>query len=501
MFFNRRLKYANSRIWKSNDSVVFPEQQNNHPDSLGEKAKVGVCFSGGGTRSATCTHGQLKALHSLGLLQHIGYISCVSGGAWAAVPFTFLDTHWNESHFFGSIAKPESLNLEHLNNIHPKNYLHTVTNAGVIDDLIEHWAKFAGDETYSRIIGDIFLEHFQLNSREKFFANSENHVEDILSRNEKMRRDDFYIPQPGRPFLIVNAALLRPGKKDYLFEMTPWYSGVQPLYPNGGSRKRPVGGGYIESFAMDSDSPETMSDGTADVRIGSRRYRFTLSDVLGTTGAAPAEVLHNVGLRFIGFPEFKHWPIMNIGEVKAKEYDFGDGGNIENLGILALLKRKVRKIVVFVNTKKELPSKDTGDINKAVTDLFTSGNVNHVFEETKLIDLTKNLNYQVNEGKAAIHNATYRVLPNDHHAIEGDYDVEVLWVYNHNYKNWIELLPDESKKMIGNGKLSNFPHYATFMENIPKFIDLYPIQANLLSHMSCAIVRDNAEEFKRIILS
>jgi hypothetical protein len=70
---------------------------------------------------------------------------------------------------------------------------------------------------------------------------------------------------------------------------------------------------------------------------------------------------------------------------------------------------------------------------------------------------------------------------------------------NHNYKYWQEKLPGDILQKLGKGKLSNFPHFATFLENHPKFIDLEPIQANLLSHMSCSVVRDNIDIFSKII--
>lgn len=494
-----RLKYVNTRIWKTESLSSFPEQESIHLDSIGEKAEVGVCFSGGGTRSATCTHGQLKALNDFGLLDKIGYISCVSGGAWAAVPFTYLDEHWDDSHFFGSILEPEKLTLDVLNDVSRRNYLYSISHAGIIDDIVKHWAKFAGDETYSRAIGDIFLERLGLNSREKFFAYNEAHVNDILARNEKMKKDDFYTVRSGRPFLIATGAFLRTGEKDYLFEMTPWYTGVHKFYGKGDSQKRGVGGGYIESFAFDSDSPDSVINQTANVRVGSKKHRFTLSDVLGTTGAAPSEVLNNVGLNFIGFPEFKHWPAKNAGDIKAKEYEIGDGGNIENLGILPLLKRGVKRIIIFANTKKALSLKNPNQINGAIKALFKQGNVNHVFVADKLSDLQSGLLDKLSEGKATIYTDTYTVLANEHHGVVGGHEVKILWVYNHHYLNWEEKLPEEVSKRIGIGKLSNFPHFATFGENIPKLIDLHVVQANLLSHMSCAVVRDNIEEFLDII--
>jgi len=497
MLGNNRMKYVNTRIWETKETFTFPEQETSHPDFVGSKGNVGICFSGGGTRSATCTHGQLKALVHTGLLDKVGYISCVSGGAWAALPFTFLDKHWEDSHFFGSILESKELTEEVLNNINKQNYLYTVTHAGILDDVLKNWLKFATDETYSRAIGKVFLDHFNLNSRKKLFANSLTHVKDILARNNKLSANDFYTVRPNRPFLITTGALLRWGTHDYIFEMTPWYSGIYTFYPKKKIYSTDIGGGYIESFACDSDSPDEITDQTAKVRIGSKKHRFTLSDILGTTGAAPSEVLHNIGLRDIGFPEFKHWSARNAK--KAKEYEIGDGGNIENLGIIPLIIRDVKRIIVFVNTKKPLSVNKPSQINEAIKELFEPGNVNHLFPKKKLKDLEKGLSNRLDEGKATIYKDSYIVHKNVHHSIKGGNTIEVLWVYNHNYLNWQKKLPKEILNKLGKGKLSNFPHFATFLENGPKFIDLDPIQANLLSHMSCSVVRDNLETFKNFI--
>src|SRR6185503_4325489 len=54
-----------------------------------KKADVGVAFSGGGTRSASATIGQLRALARNGWLARVRYVTAVSGGSWAAVPFTY----------------------------------------------------------------------------------------------------------------------------------------------------------------------------------------------------------------------------------------------------------------------------------------------------------------------------------------------------------------------------------------------------------------------------
>ena len=199
-------------------------------------------------------------------------------------------------------------------------------------------------------------------------------------------------------------------------------------------------GDIIETFALDSKAPDSIENSTATVRLGTKRHRFTLSDVLATTGAAPSEVLHNIGLDDLGFPEFKYWSPRDID--KDKEYEIGDGGNIENLGILPLIKRDVKKIIMFVNTMKELSSNNPSQINKAITQLFTPNDVNHIFDKNKLANLQEGLLAQLHKGEATIYKDTYFILANEHHGIQGGSTVEVLWVYNHEYKNWTKKLPE-----------------------------------------------------------
>jgi hypothetical protein len=71
--------------WRSTIPPTFPET----PVLDKARADLGVTFSGGGTRAATASVGQLRALVRNGWLQRVRYIGAVSGGSWTAVPFTF----------------------------------------------------------------------------------------------------------------------------------------------------------------------------------------------------------------------------------------------------------------------------------------------------------------------------------------------------------------------------------------------------------------------------
>src|SRR5262249_6277768 len=81
-------------------------------DSLPELAKrddIGLAFSGGGTRSATMTLGQLRGLQRLGWLERVRYVSAISGGGWAAIPFTFSTRSLDE--LLGPYVAPTDLTL------------------------------------------------------------------------------------------------------------------------------------------------------------------------------------------------------------------------------------------------------------------------------------------------------------------------------------------------------------------------------------------------------
>lgn len=83
--FHRPVARVHTEYWlaKPGGRIAFPEQD---PDGLVWKDlrtrdNIGICFSGGGARSATATIGQLRALRELGILHRTRYISSVSLGA------------------------------------------------------------------------------------------------------------------------------------------------------------------------------------------------------------------------------------------------------------------------------------------------------------------------------------------------------------------------------------------------------------------------------------
>ena len=510
--FDTRLKYATTKVWDSTDSnFKFPEEGDSQlklPDISG-RPNVGIAFSGGGTRSASATLGQLRGLDKLDLLRSVRYISSVSGGAWTAVPFTYLPGSWTDEQFLGQPTEPRKISIEGLKRTDRNSFAHRIANSIIIDDFFEHAGKLAGDETFSRAIGNIFLDGMGIDSLGRFFTFDDRTRDVILRRNKKMRAGDFYAARGGRPFLIAGSTILRPDNvtpkpRRIHFETTPLYAGVRVRHRKAGSQDRDIGGGYLEPFAFDSDAPENAPNNRQEVtvRLGAKRHRYTLSDVMGSSGAAPAEVLDEIGLDFLGFPEFKHWPADRPHRTSAKEYEFGDGGILENLGIMPLLMRRVQKIIVFVNTRDRLKGPGPGEINDSIRPLFGQTpdfTENHVFPKSKYLRLVDGLLTAKSNGKTVMFRDTYPVRRARHYGIESGWEVTVLWVYNERVASWESKLREEVADLVSSGSLGSFPHYKTFFQNPPKLIDLSATQVQMLAHLSCWNVTSNAADLEQML--
>lgn len=506
-FFGNRLKHVACKLWDATDSNFdFPERSdpNLKIAELDSRPNVGLAFSGGGTRSASATLGQLRGLTHLNLLKNVRYISCVSGGSWTCVPFSYLPNGITDKTFLGQVVPPQELTLQNLQTSPQNRGAHAIANSGLFDNFLKHSVRFAGDETFSRALGDTFLHPLGIDSLKRFFTLNQKSVDNILTRNSKMNENDFYQVRSGRPFLIVGSTLVRP-KNKFHFETTPLYAGIRVLHAGAGSKERDIGGGYLEPFGFDSEEPEDPpgADTVVKVRLGGSRHRYTLSDVIGTSGAPSSGVLAKLSIDWLGLPEFKYWPAVNPTNVSAREYTFGDGGLLENLGIMPLLARKVDRIVVFVNTKHELKGGGKGQINDSIPPLFGQTpdfKLNRVFSESKYQPLVQGLLDAKEAEGTVLFKDTYTVQENLHYGIEGGWDVEILWVYNERVKAWeSELAPEvksEVSQLIGTGSPGGFPHYKTFFQNFPAIIDLSSEQVSLLAELSCANIISNKRLFE-----
>lgn len=494
---------------------------------------LGVAFSGGGTRSAACTLGQLKALHDLALVDRVKYISAVSGGGWAAVPYSYTK---HVDRFFGKIVEPTKLTSSVCKTTLSGSFQQAISSSPLVFNLLKGGGKRRGDESYAYALGQVFLKPYGLESRRRCFTFNAETLSAAQRGFPNQMSPDFELSREGTPFLILGATLLNEdglsSDKKYHVEYTPYYSGVRVGHTDKDlfGHNDYFGGGYVTSCGYDCLGPYAITcEGDRNRMLVKQspksgldftdEHAFSLSDVLASTGAAPQEMTDNLGLGALGFPEFNHIPL-NVPENEfqvAQEYPHSDGAHLENLGVMPLLARKVSRIIVFVNTKKAfVPDRQNplnSSINKSMKALFMpidhlfkwgDFDTNVVFKEGKkqltdvITQLTDQVEKQNSSGEYVAKSALFAksrltTVQNDHYGIREGHEVEITWVYNCRSQEWEDLLAErslaktiaEKKRLLGDQDgLEDFPHYGTFFENLHGVVELTPLQTNLLTNLS-----------------
>lgn len=533
----------NAKIFPlQNQQITIDERTVTGADTAGKF--VGVCFSGGGSRSLSATLGQMRGLRNLGLLEKTLFISSVSGGSWASSLFTYLPQSITDDDFLGQVVlnpgdlwwipfdtKADPNNLDYLT---PNNMGHVPTRLGFLNDFKVLWElketyKYPMDELWVRFIGKTVFEPYGLSAvyedksdpsygkPTKFYSLNQAYLKKaILENNPSLGVNDFYLVERNRPFLVVNTSMFKgdkPGSELLPVESTAVGAGIRQAFPNAGPGGRDIGGGLVQPFAFGSVDVQKESGDEVKATVN---QRFSLSDISGLSSAAFAEMIQSQHPEFDGIiPRYNYWPVKGVGEPKnaSMPYLFADGGNLENTGIMAQLARRVPTIIVFVNCETEIKDKSgvivvdsqlpplfgfapMGDGNQykkykdggiPEKDMVYSGN--QVFPYPAFSDLLNNLwSAKQSGGPVIYYQKGLQVLPNSKFNVPGNMPVDVVWVYNSLPEKWWEKLNWKLRAELDADvvQFGDFPHYATITQ-----LKLSPVQVNLLAHMqSWNIIQD-----------
>ena len=542
------LRRLDVKIWPTNTaSFAFPEAGD---AKLQRRRNIGLAISGGGTRSMSLSVGYMRALMEQGVLDQTRYIGAISGGAWVAIPYAYLPARISDEQFFGSDLPPEALNREALSRITPRDGLLAGRIAasellfpllsGLVASRLARslslppvpFAKIRFglddiDEQWGRALGGIFLKPLGIDG-DRYASWRREHASDVIDRNtnivgqHRLDMDDFVVQEQDRPYLCVNGAV---NQDAYLIpddpkekwrplgwrswehcEFTPMYSGIHRH--SRGSAKLNMGGGYVENVGIDTVFP-VAKGAFVNVSTGLDHHRFAPQDMMAISGAAPAYITHGLvpflrmgsipgasvlGQAFEVMPKLRQWPVQFLGKPIVREQCFGDGGYVDNYGIIPLLKRKVEKIIVLINTDIPLGQHETsvlGDDPECDTFLHTLFGVNtgkslslaspsdflqpgrflgrengQVFDEAALRPLLKAMIENRQAGRPTFHKGRYTTLHNEFFGIPSGHRCEILWIYNDLFAAWYDRLPAETRELFKGGRdaragLASFPHLPT----------------------------------------
>ncbi len=379
---------------------------------------IGLAFSGGGTMAATCAAGQLRALRAAGLMPRVKYVSTVSGGTWGVLPYIFLnpvlaekklgerfDQDSVDERYLGGHKEPGSLSLDDFLRDPPR---------GSLAHMVAHTAfrlpvDLRGDENFAAQLNSSFLKPVGIGDQGRCFAWSREWFDrHIKPRNPSLRAGQFYFVQPGRPFLIANAALVRRQRASMLhklaamldprsltnlntafwpMEITPLHTGMATVSPPANGKlvpERPQGGGFIETFGYNGRFVSWAADERAFVRTNRtlwprERMAFSLADAMAASGAAPGALLGEISDIFGFQPEFWTWSPRLSGQRPPNgifDVPVVDGGSCDNSGALQLIARGVTKIIVFLNSASLYPydpdAAHCGDCTEHLSTMLTS---------------------------------------------------------------------------------------------------------------------------------
>eukprot|EP00053_Salpingoeca_punica_P012624 m.113211 g.113211 ORF g.113211 m.113211 type:complete len:328 (+) comp15994_c2_seq2:4277-5260(+) len=197
--------------------------------------------------------------------------------------------------------------------------------------------------------------------------------------------------------------------------------------------------------------------------------------------------------------------------VTPDEYmlDFSDGGCMENYGLPSLLRRKVQRIVVFINSAVPLqttPFDPTKVWTKQgvdpylpplfgyhvdMSDAGIEANYNQVFEQGELMPILQQMQQQKALGNTVTAMANLNVLPNARWGIIGGWTASLLFVHLDRISKWEQALSADVLKAVFTAGIgsSRFPNYRTIDENpmhrfMPNIMTLYPSQVLLLADLT-----------------
>lgn len=500
---------------------IFPEIYNGLVSN-----NVGVCISGGGNRSFACGIGQIKALNHLEYDKKIDYFSSVSGGSWITSLYFFAKHDYKR--MFGPIIEdPSHINMSYLCDASDDVYLgHRSTEP--LDHSLD--AKLPFNKRWIDMVKNNFLTPYGLGDR-KMIAFGDQDLQRIFIDNPGLNVADFLTMRKDRlcNFPIFNSTILskifdiKHGIYDAKLPLTttPIYTGV--LSHHNFNERAQTGNGFVSTYGFTSN---LLSQSKNKCEVELIDY-YDLSEVIGQSSAFFALLLEKFDIfdileKFI--PEQPYWPLKKdfSGSTIKK---VGDGGNLENLGIIPMLQRRVKNIIIFCNSEQKLANVRMEnnkwiDIDEFLPPLFNkkssffpksyddlSRSATHVFEENQWDDFYSQL-IKNNKNTGTAYFMGYLNVVRNAYGIE-PYRPRVLLIYNTLSDHWMDLLSMEIRNNINqrdSGLFCRFPNYSTVMENhsgniINDLGVLTIAQSKLLTEFSFWNIFNNRKLFDPMILN
>ncbi len=459
---------------------------------------VALCLSGGGFRSFACVAGQLRALMDGGVMDQVGLVSAVSGGAWAAAAYAYAPGDVRGR--LGELPPVGELTLDRLAaSIDEGHLAFPITQfdaLGLARRLHEEGVEQS--RLFSRVLGEQLLAPLGVEATPGLLAADDTHREDLCARNPGLDPEEVRTPQPGRAPVVTGASMMFRAERGYRYvpvELAP--SSVSTAWP---VDDWPVRG--VELPALTGAPRTPVAAGLFDVDVDEL---FGLPDLLAATGGAPGGVLVEIAT-ILGLQaehlvlRAAHW--LGLQDVPL----LVDGGYVENTGLLAALRRGADRLIVLVNSNVGLVSR----YSPFAVDGF-EGQISRLFGRTPTLGAYARRPLALFEdnlaelGEAMAERQARGELPwavCDHRLRSDNVlglperTVRIYWQLNEVPQTWASDLPDETQRSLATpfAELHGIPHFAVAFAQGGWLFRLRPAQIAIMAALHDHALRSRPDE-------
>jgi hypothetical protein len=515
--------FVNGGVNRYPELLISPKNQRQYSSD-----GVGICINSGGTRAYSSMTGYMNALYDIdvgnGLNAFTGsqFITSASGGSWFTGTFFFASNQYSKEELLG---KP--IPLKEINNITLNTY--NYDNEAFMGNRIYQsnaYLKFAEaaltslpEKIWINAISKIFLDFYKIG--DKGVTLSKIYADEIVAANPSVEFFKDLIYPPGEfPFWISVSSLIYTPTIDNgstLVQMSPLYCGFPQILSYA---DKTIGGHLIESSVFgcivpsDKDceilntyvpTPEQPFPAVT-AKVPKISGFFKLKDIIGISSCAYAYATYQISMDPSSNiiekqadrlnPKYAVWNSLNPGTTNVSQ--FGDGYISDGTGIVALLSRGVKKIISFTQGGSDYDSSTSPDIlvkdfkiNSTIAPLYGTckdfngrpvPNSTQVFKSSEYTDFLKQISDTLTKQSGAVYaKQKLQVLPNIPNGIEGDYELEILYIVLQPSDKFNSQLPNYITNQFSDPKspLYNFPCYpeAEFQYD---FVDYPKDKFNLL---------------------
>ena len=464
----------------------------------------------------------------------------------------------------GPYAPPSNLTLEYLADL-PAGCMADATTYNFIGEVA---AKAAGDifdkeelfsTVWEEVVDEAIFRPRGIASKSRA-ALSAKAAEDARARSPNLAAYPFVWPRrlDAVPFPISSGTLLGPvalspyarhNRSFTIVQHTPIYSGNP--YTSTVTYNSQDGcddddhcvtatdsvrvGGLFSAYAYGADVPPrnaSLAPGqhTGELAVLAPKDGATVQRAAAMSSMAPAAWFANESPELLGVTlseEYAYAP--DAPAASARLFYTGDGGVLENNGLIPLLQRGLDRVVVFANTLTPLADRAAWDpAARAPTASDIDANIPALFgivveDAPSVIDVAVGTDYSsiqvfrpedfpafaaqlqdsLAAGGGAIADATLETVANAAHGVVGGRAVRLgfcMFAIPTVAANFVAALANEDVKQAvadaadGKGGFANFPAYDTFTQ-----MSLSGEQAFLLLSYTSFLVRDNAAWFEAML--